>query len=209
MTEASLQALSLLRQPERMQWYVIPFLAAVAYFYLNEAEQGNWSAVWLGIATWAAELIWEMCNGLVLHFSNYAPLWSTPGPTAFLIYAGLNIEITLFFAVCALLLIKLLPKDRTLKILGLSNRVFIPVAGGLVAVFAEVLLNRCGLLIWDWKFWGWPHLYLIVVAYCAPALFLAWAHDHTPLRKQRNAAFYLLAAAAVCHLVFATLLGWV
>jgi len=209
MTEASLKALSNLRNPDQVQWYVIPLLAVVAYIYLSEIERKNFSAVWLGVATWAGELIWEMGNGLVLHFSGTAPLWSTPGPTAFLIYAGLNIEITLFFALAGLLLVKCLPPDPNLKILGIGNRILLPIAGGLVSLLVEVILNRCGLLIWDWWFWRWPHVYLIAAAYCAPALLLAWAHDHASLASKRKWALILLGLAAVCHLGFATILGWV
>jgi hypothetical protein len=192
-----------------MQWYVIPLLAVVAYIYLNESGKGNWSAVWLGIATWAAELIWEMFNGLVLHFTQHAPLWSTPGSSAFVIYAGLNVEITLFFSVSALLLIKALPRDKSVRIMGIPNRLLIPSGGAALAVAAEVVLNRCGMLIWDWRFWGWPHFYLILIAYCAPALGLVWIHDNVPLRSKRRAAGILLALAAVCHIVFASLLKWV
>lgn len=209
MTEASERALSVLRSADNMQWYVVPMLIFVAYIYIHEVERRNFSAVWLGIATWAAELVWEMFNASILHFTGYAPLWSAPGRSAFVIYAGLNIEISLFFAVAALLLIKLLPKDKSLRILGMPNRIFIPVLGALVAVGAEAVLNRAGLLVWDWWFWRWPHVYLIFIAYCAPALFLAWAHDKASLRSKRRWAIILLLLAALCHIVFASLLKWV
>ncbi|HUT52214.1 MAG TPA: hypothetical protein VM658_02375 [bacterium] len=209
MTPAAQQALANLRQTDQMQWYVIPLLALVFYIYLNEIEKRNWSAVWLGIGTWAGEMIWEMFNGAILHFTQFAPLWSTPGPTAFEIYAGLNLEITLFFSLAGLLLVKVLPRDPTLKILGLPNRILIPIGGGLLALFVEIILNQCGLLVWDWWFWRWPHVYLIAIAYCAPALGLAWLHDHSSLRAKRRGAFILLALALACHLILATMLGWV
>lgn len=209
MTEASLQALAILRRGDNMQWYVVPLLAVVAYLYLCEVEKRNWSTVYLGIAVWGGELIWEMTNGLILHFTQRAALWSTPGPTAYLIYVGINVEITLFFAVATILLIKALPPDPKLKILGVSNRILIPVAGGVLAVGAELVLHRCGMLVWDWRFWGWPHCYLILAAYCGPALAVVWLHDHARLRSKRRAALVLPLLAGACHLVFATWLGWV
>jgi len=209
MTEASLRALSVLRSADNMQWYVVPLLVFTGYIYFAEIEKRNFGAVYLGIATWAGELIWEMFNGLVLHFSNYAPLWSAPGKSAFVIYAGLNIEITMFFAVCALLLVKLIPKDKSIKIMGVPNRIFIPVTGALVSILVEMVLNKCGLLVWDWWFWRWPHVYLIFIAYAAPAFLLVWVNDHASLRSKRNAAATLILLALLCHVVFATILGWV
>jgi hypothetical protein len=149
MTEASLKALSNLRNPDQVQWYVIPLLAVVAYIYLSEIERKNFSAVWLGVATWAGELIWEMGNGLVLHFTGTAPLWSTPGPTAFLLYAGLNIEITLFFALAGLLLVKCLPPDPNLKILGIGNRILLPIAGPKGSGLALMFECLTGLMVGD------------------------------------------------------------
>ncbi len=209
MTEASVEILKILRSTDNLQWYVVPMIIFVAYIYLNEVEKGNRSAVLLGIFLWAGELIWEMINGLVLHFSQYAPLWATPGSTAFLIYVGINIEIMLFFSVGALLLIKCLPKDKHLKLLGVPNRLLIPVLGAFSAVIAEVVLNRCGMLVWSWRFWGWPHLYIIFINYCLPALGLVWLHDNLSLRSKRKVAYTTVVLAIICHIIFATSLGWI
>jgi hypothetical protein len=210
MTAASAEALSVLRSAENMQWYVVPLLVFVVYVYIAEIEKKNWSAVLLGISMWAAELTWEMLNALLLHFTQYAPLWSTPGGnSAYVLYAGLNIEIAFFFAVAGLMVIKVLPQDRDLKILGLPNRLLIPIGMGLAAVVVEVLLNRCGLLIWDYTWWGWPNLWLIVVGYCAPWCLLVWCHDHLSMRAKRVAACALPATALFCHILFASVLGWI
>ncbi len=79
MTEAGKQALSILRSPDHFQWYLVPFLALVLYAYVNEAQKGNWRAVLTGLILAAAEFAWEILNALVLHFSNYAALYSVPG----------------------------------------------------------------------------------------------------------------------------------
>jgi hypothetical protein len=209
MTEASQQAMNILRSTDNLQWYLISMLIFVTYIYINEIEKRNWSAVWLGISLWAFELIWEMTNGLILHFTQYAPLWNTPGNSAFLIYVGINVEICLMFAVGGLVFIKALPKDKTLKIMGVPNRLLIPIAAAITAVIGEVILYKAGILVWDWWFWRWPHLYLIFINYCGPCFALAWAHDNLRTRTKRKVARALLIAAVVCHLVFATILGWV
>jgi len=210
MSPASEQTISILRNADNMQWYVVPLLIFVIYAYVTEIEKKNWHAVTLGIAFWAGEFIWEMFNALVLKMNGWAPMWSTPGGnSAYVIYIGLNIEIAFFFAVSALLVIKLLPEDRNLKILGVPNRLAIPVSLGLFSVFVEILLNRAGLLIWDNVWWKWPHIWLIVVAYCLPFVVVTWCHDHLTLRIKTIAAVAVPALAVACHLIFATWLGWI
>ncbi|MEW6076573.1 MAG: hypothetical protein AB1724_02045 [Thermodesulfobacteriota bacterium] len=210
MSPASEQAVSILRHTGNMQWYVVPLLIFVIYAYITEIERKNWPAVTLGIAFWAGEFIWEMFNALVLKINGWAPMWSTPGGnSAYVIYVGLNIEIAFFFAVAALLVIKALPADRSLKILGLPNRLVIPMMMGLASVFVEVLLNRAGLLVWDNVWWQWPNIWLIIAAYCLPFLVVAWCHDHLTLKAKTIAAVGLPVLAVTCHLIFATWLSWI
>lgn len=209
MTDASVQALSVLRITDNMQWYIIPLLVSVFYVYFVEIEKRNWSPVLLGLAFWAGEFIWEMFNALILHFTNYAPLWTTPGKSAFVIYAGLNIEISFFFAVYGLIVLKILPEDKKMKIMGIPNRIFIPVILGLCGLFVEVLLNKSNMLIWSYNFWNWPNVYLIAVAYCLPMLVLVWLHDTLSLRAKKIGLVLVSVLAVVCHIVFASILGWV
>ncbi len=209
MTDASVAVLNNLRSTANMQWYVVPLLIFVIYVYVTEAEKKNWSAVLLGIATWAGELVWEMFNALVLHFTQYASMWSTPGKSAFIIYSGLNIEIASFFAVAGVIVVKSLPEDRHLKILGISNRIFLPVFWGLVAVFVEVLLNQCDMLIWDYAWWSWPNIWLIVIVYILPWALITWAHDNLTLKAKKIGAIAAVCSAIVCHVTFAVILGWI
>jgi len=208
-TEASRQALDILRSPDHFQWQVVPMIIVLAYLLINELQKGNFSAVYLAVALWGAELVWEMINGLVLHFSGFAPMWCTPGNTSFLIYVGLPVEISIFFAMGALTLVKAIPKDQSLKIAGINNRIIIPALAALSAVIAEAVLNRVGVLVWAWRWWGWPHIWVIFINYWWPAMLLVWAHDRASLRSKRRAAVIGLALAAGCHLVFATWLKWV
>ncbi|HDZ11053.1 MAG TPA: hypothetical protein ENH53_02490, partial [Bacteroidetes bacterium] len=93
MPESTRQILSILRDGSHFQWYVIPLLAFVFYVYAVEVEKHNWNLVLAGLAFWGMDWFNEIWNGLVLHFTNYAPVWGTPGRSAFVILAGLNIEI--------------------------------------------------------------------------------------------------------------------
>jgi len=209
MTAESIQALSVLRNTENMQWYIIPLLTMVVYIYFVEVERKNWSVVILGLTFWAAEFTWEIGNALLLHITDYAPLWTTPGKSSFVIYAGLNIEICFFFAVYGLMVLKILPEDKTMKIMGIPNRFFIPTIIGLCGLFVEVILNQCNMLIWTYSFWKWPNLYLLAIGYCLPLLILTWLHDNLSLRQKKIALVFTASAAIVCHIVFAVVLKWI
>lgn len=210
MSEDNMVILSHLRQTDNMQWYVVPLLIFVIYVYVTELEKKNYAAVYLSLAFFFAEAVWEMFNAMILHLSGFAPLWGTPGGnSAYIIYAGLNIEIAFFFAVSGIILIKSLPEDKSLKVLGIKNRIFVPVAYGLFAVFVEVLLNQAGLLTWKWSFWSWPNIWLIIVAYCLPFYALVRLHDRLSCEQKKKAALLCFTVAAACHLIFATGLGWV
>jgi len=90
-TEAAQQALSILRDGSQFQWYVIPLFALTVYVYAQEIERQNWNLVFAGLAFWGMDWFNEIWNGLVFHFTQYAPVWGAPGKTAYLILIGLNI----------------------------------------------------------------------------------------------------------------------
>lgn len=209
MTPASQQALSVLRRTENFEWYVIPLLALVVYAYINEAEKKNWNVVLCGLLLWVSEFTWEMFNALILHFTQYAAMWITPGKSAYVILSGLNIEICFMFALAGMVVVKSLPADRAKKILGLPNRVLVPLLWGLCCVFVEVLLNRIGLLVWDYSWWNWPNVYLLLVGYTLPFYLITWAHDHLSLRIKTIILLSWLAFNVALWLIFVTGLGWI
>lgn len=146
---------------------------------------------------------------MILHFTQFASLWSTPGKSAFIIYSGLNIEIASFFAVSGIIIAKSLPAEKNLTIFSIPNRIFIPAFWGVISVTVEVLLNKAGLLVWDWWWWGWPHIYLVVLAYMLPWFGIAIAYDKMSVATKKKWALILVSAAVVCHVVFAVWLRWI
>ena len=92
-TESASQALAILRDRSQFRWYVIPLFALVVYVYAAEVERRNWSLVFAGLAFWGMDWFNEIWNGLIFHFTQYAPAWGAPGQTAYLILIGLNIEL--------------------------------------------------------------------------------------------------------------------
>jgi hypothetical protein len=208
-TDESIAALAELRRGGHFEWYSVNLLAFVVYVYASAIRRREWDMVTLGLGFWALELVWEIMNALVLHFSGHAALWTVAKKSVLLIYVGLNLEIALMFAVVPIVLFHLLPKERTLRILGIPNRLLIPIVFGLFCVGVEVVLAKTGALVWSWAFWRAPHVWLICLAYCGPFAGLVWLYDNLNLRRKRQGMIGAMLLAAGAHLVFANLLGWV
>jgi hypothetical protein len=209
MTEASLQVLQVLRSPENIQWHVVPLIALVMYIYNSELDKNRHGEVLLGIYFFATSGVFlEIVNALVLHFSGRSALWTTPGNSAFVIYAGWNVEILFLAAVGGLTVLKGLP-EKDLRLLGVPNRMILPLIWAVGAVLIEVVLNRAGLLVWEYTHWRWPNIYFMVIWWAVPYFVLLWLHDNLSLQAKGRLAVASVVFAAGCHLFFAVLLGWV
>lgn len=210
-TESALQALKILRDGSQFQWYVIPLFAFAAYIYAVEMEKKNWNLVFAGLAFWGMDWFNEIWNGLVFHFTQYAPVWGAPGKTAFLILMGLNIEICFMFAVAGIIFAKMLPADRGVRILGLPNRWFIAIAGSAFCVFVEAaLLNSVNALTWDYAWWNARVPWLIFVfGYLHFFVVSFWVHDMACVRRKAKVVAVIYAVDVVCLVVFGTLLQWI
>jgi hypothetical protein len=210
MTDSSLQALSMLRDPSHFQWYLIPLLAFVIYVYFVEVERKNWNVVMAGLAFYGLEWFLEILNALWLHFSQYSAVWTAPGDTAYLLTVGLNVEISMMFAVAGVAFAKILPKDRTMKILGLPNRWFFVVANSVFCVFVEVILNFWGALVWEYKWWNWPNVWLIIIiGYSLYMIFSFWIHDMVSMKRKIAIVSAMYTVDIVCLVFFMGVLKWI
>jgi hypothetical protein len=209
-TESAKEALSILRDPSQLQWYVIPLFAFVVYVYAVEVEKRNWSLVLAGLAFWGMDWFNEIWNSLVFHFTGVAPVWGTPGETAYLILIGLNIEISMMFAVAGVVFSKMLPVDGKVKILGVPNRLFFALAGSIFCVFVEILLNLAGVLTWDYAWWNVGAPWLIVLAGYLPFFMVAfWVFDMRDLKAQLRTVGTIFAVDLIALLLFGVVLGWI
>ena len=210
MTPSALEALKILRDGSLFQWYVIPLFALVVYVYAAEVERRNWNLVFAGLAFWGMDWFNEIWNGLVFHFTQYAPVWGAPGKTAFLILIGLNIEICFMFAIAGVTFSKMLPADKKLKILGVPNRIFMAITGSVFCVFVEYLLNRVGALTWDYAWWNVGAPWLIFLLGYLPFFLVAfWVFDMDSLRRKMTAVASIFAFDLACLVVFMGVLKWI
>lgn len=152
----------------------------------------------------------EIWNALVFHFTQYAPVWGAPGVTAYLILIGLNIEITLMFAIMGIAAAYTLPQDRTLKILGLPNRIVYAAGYSIAAVIIEMILNAAGALIWDYSWWSISAPWLIfLIGYLPFFLVSFWVYDMESVRKKAITVGIILGFDLLCLIIFAGFLGWI
>lgn len=157
MTEASVRALDGLRDLTMLKWYVIPLLAIVFYIYAKEIKaarsSGNWNAVFAGLTLFGIDFFNETWNGWVLAITGRSAFWTAPGETALRTMVGWNIEIMFMFLLAGIIWYHTTSEDPKEKILGLPNRWFWAIGYSAFCVFVEVLLNKGGLLIWEYPFW--------------------------------------------------------
>lgn len=191
-------------------WAVVGELAFVVYIYAATIGRGDWRRFYLGITYWAWELLWEIVNGL-FGWRFGAPLFGVAGHSAYVIYRGINIEISLLFAVAPLALFHLLDEEKKARpVQRWKLPVLAPCALGVLCVGVEVLLHFAGALIWTYWWWNWPFIFVILIGYCAWFLLLTWHYERTTeVPKARNTLLFSLAFLVVCHLVFKTWLGLV
>ncbi len=210
MSESAAQALSILRDGSHFQWYVIPLLSFVFYAYTIEMEKRNWSLVLAALAFWGMDWFNEIVNGLVLRFTGYAPIWGEPGPTAFLILVGLNIETAFMFAVAGIVWVKMLHPQKDFKYLGINNRWFVAIAGSIFCVFVEYLLNSVGALTWDWPWWnrGAPWL-IFLFGYLIFFIVAFWVYDMPTMKQKLQTVGAIWAFDIAALILFAGILHWI
>ncbi|WP_043650130.1 hypothetical protein [Nocardia thailandica] len=184
MTDNARAALELLRDASQFKWYVIPLLLLVIYVYAVEVERRNWNVFFAGLALWGMDWFNEIWNAVVFHLSDRAPVWGAVGPTSYQILIGLNIEICFMFAIMGVAAAKMLPPKET-RVFGLPNRPVLIAVDAAAAVGVEILLNRAGVLTWDWSWWrpGFPFLIWLIgyVPFFAACFFV---HDLATVRAK-------------------------
>jgi hypothetical protein len=209
-TASALKAVEILRDGSLFQWYVIPLFALTVYVYAVEVERKNWDLFFAGLAFWGMDWFNEIWNGLVFHFTNYAPVWGAPGKTAYLILIGLNIEICFMFAIAGIAFGKTLPADKKLKVLGVPNRVFLAVVGSAFCVLVEVGLNAVNALTWDYSWWSVRAPWLIfLVGYLPFFLVSFWVHDLESMRRKAFVSGGILAFDLAALFIFGGILRWI
>ena len=114
------------------------------------------------------------------------------------------------FAIAGIAFSKMLPKDKSLKILGLNNRLFFAIVGSIFCVIVEILLNLANALTWDYSWWnvGAPWL-IFLIGYLPFFLVSFWVHDMPTVQQKIKVVGSILGFDLVCLILFAGILGWI
>ena len=200
----------MLRQTDDFQWATVFLLIVVMYVYANEVERRNWSVVLAGLALWGMDWINEVANALVLHATDRAAVWTTTGHTSFQIFVGLNIEIAFMFAIYGVAFVKMLPADPAARVLGLPNRVFYVLLFSVLSVVVEVLLWVADVFHWEYWWWNFPNVPLIILlGYATFFAAAAWVYDMRKRSSQLKVVGTLAAIDAALILTFGPILDWI
>ena len=209
-TSFTLEAERLLRAPGHLQWSTVTLLSLVVYVYAVEIERRNCNAILAGITFWLMDWANEIINALVLHFNGHAALWTVTGSSSFVILIGLNIEISLFFAINGVIFAKLLPPDRRARILGIPNRWALSIGLSLVSVGVELLLHADG--VFHWYYWWWnvaTFPVIVLFGYLTFYVVTFWVHDMPSREAQLRTVGALGSLVLVAGVVFGPVLGWI
>lgn len=208
-SDATREAERLVRDPSLFKWYAVTLLAIVIYVYANEVERKRWDVVAAGLAVWLADWFNEIVNALVLQAGGTAPLWATTGPTAYQFLVGLNLEISFMFILSGIVYAKLLPADRSVRILGMPNRLAVALGLSVVSVAVELFLHASGTFHWHYWWWNTPFVPLIVIfGYLWFYLYAAWVYDAPTPRARVIRLGGLATIDLVLGLVFGVGFGW-
>jgi hypothetical protein len=217
-TVATNHAIELLRSPDHFQWYIIPVFVIILNVYFVEIAKKNWDIVLAGLALYSLQWFFEILNALFFHFHGTSALWTVPGVnlatgtvnTSYLLTVGLNIEISLMFLFLGLACARLLPADRSQKILGIPNRLFLALFFAILCVLIEIVLNFWDVLIWEYSWWSRFNPTLIILAAYFPLMFFAFkVHDMASLKKKVIVVSSVIALDVMLLIVCMGMLQWI
>lgn len=210
-TDFTLRALHQVRSTANFGWGIVVLIALVSYIYTVEVQAKRWPVIFAGIGLFLMDIFNETVNGLVLHFSHRAALWTTTGPTLYQPLIGLTVEIMFLFSIAGIAFVKALPEDRSLRILGINNRVFMVFAFSIFSVAIELMLRSAGIFHWEYGFWNWPFGIptIVVFGYATFYGISAWLYDMGDDRRRQLTVLGTLGVVDAAGIVlFGLILGW-
>jgi hypothetical protein len=104
----------------------------------------------------------------------------------------------------------MLPKDKHSRVMGIPNRWFFAVLNSFLCVGIEVLLNKANALVWEYRFWNWPNLWLIAIfGYLTFMVVSFWVYDLEKINSKLAVVALIFAVDIFAFIQFALILRWI
>lgn len=147
-------AKSSVRSTANFDWTFIALLSLVVIgVYLPHLKKKNYNAVAAALALYGVHWLYEIANAVIGHFTGYA-LWTVSAESSsWIILIGVSWELSMMFSIAGFSAL-ILPEDKSLKILGINNRVFFALLSAFAFSLVEIFLASTPAFIWVYKFWG-------------------------------------------------------
>ena len=144
----------MIRNTENFNWTFIFAFTIILYIYFTEFKNKNYKGIAAGLALYGVHWIYEIVNAIIQSSAGFA-LWTvSPESTSFIILIGVSWELSMMFAVAGIVMSKLLPKDKNIKILGINNRIFFAIMNATFFAIFEIFLAGTPAFIWTYSWWG-------------------------------------------------------
>lgn len=148
------RANNVIRHTDNFNWTFIFAFTIILYIYFTEFKSKNYKGLAAGLALYGVHWVYEIVNAIIQSSAGYA-LWTvSPESTSFIILIGVSWELSMMFAIAGLIMAKLLPEDKNMKILGMNNRIFFAILNAAFFGFFEIFLAGTPAFIWTYSWWG-------------------------------------------------------
>ena len=205
--DGSQEAMSLVEQiqvrsTDNFNWTFIFILAVVFYVYWTEIHKKNYEVIYAGLALYGVHWLYEIANAIIGHVTGY-PLWSVSNAsTTFILLIGVCWELSMMFSLAGIISFKMLPQDRSKKILGMNCKLVGALEMALLFALVESFLAATSnhSFIWVYKWWG--VLPVFVTTYIP--FFLA--SNYVPDMKPKARKIFLISEWALVAVLLVVLI---
>lgn len=143
-----------IRNTDNFNWTFIFTFTIVVYIYFTEIKNKNYRGIAAGLALYGVHWLYEIVNAIIQSVSGFA-LWTvSPESTSFILLIGVSWELSMMFAIAGLIMSKLLPENKDMKILGMNNRILFTLMNAAFFSIFEIFLAGTPAFIWTYSWWG-------------------------------------------------------
>ncbi|MBN2696016.1 MAG: hypothetical protein JXR38_00580, partial [Bacilli bacterium] len=183
---------------DNFDWTFIFIFTVVVYIYFTEIKQKNYKGIVAALALYGVHWLYEITNAIIQSASGFA-LWTVSAEsTSFMILIGVSWELSMMFAVAGLIMSKLLPNDKNMKILGINNRIFFAILNAAFFSFFEIFLAGTEAFIWTYPWWGTIPVF---VSTYIPFFLAAFLMYDAPLKTQKRFLGVVWGLAALLMII--------